>query len=63
MKMEEIDIKFNLETWKACDTSVETGYIRLKEEDNPLPNNTKYWQIVRALLYTAIVTRPLFSQQ
>lgn len=60
--MEEIVRKFKLEDSKPYSTQIETVYLRMENEEKPLPNNTKYWQVVGALLYIVTVTRPDISE-
>lgn len=40
---------------------MEPGALWLEDEDNLLPNNTKYRQAVREIFYTAMVTSPNIS--
>lgn len=40
---------------------MEPGDTCIDDENNPLTNNTKYKQALRALLYIAMVTRPDIS--
>lgn len=46
---------------KPCDTPIEPGYLNLDDEENLLPNNTKYRQAIGTLLYIGTITRPDIS--
>lgn len=60
-KIEEIAKKYNSGNAKPCSTPIETDFNRFEDDDNFLPNNTKFKQVICSVFYIATITRPDIS--
>lgn len=52
LKTEKLTEKLNLENAKLVDTPMDPGFHKLEDDDNLLPNNTKFREAIGSLLYS-----------
>ena len=56
--IEKILCRFNLQDAKISTTPLDPGYVKVRDDKSLMPNNETYQQLIGALLYLAVNTRP-----
>ena len=56
--IEKILCKFHLQNAKISTTPLDPGYVKIRDDKSPMPDNGMYQQLIGALLYLAVNTRP-----
>ena len=53
--------RFNLQDAKKSNVPLDSGYVKYRDSLSPMPDSNKYQQLISALLYLAVNTRPDIS--